>query len=63
MSTSSQIQSVRATEQRYPVDLIRNGRTYRHGYRIESDAIRTLREYRKKVRIDRSKAPLLVAGM
>lgn len=48
MSSSNQIQSVRATEQRYPVDLLRNGRTYRRGYKIQSESIRKLRELRRE---------------
>lgn len=40
MSTSSEIQSVRQTEQRYPCDLIRHGKTYRYGYRRETPAMR-----------------------
>jgi hypothetical protein len=47
MSTSRQIQSIRAIEQRCPADLLRNGRIFRRGCRVQSAAVRRLREMRK----------------
>ena len=47
VSTSSQIQAIRASEQRYPTDLIRHGKQYRRGRKVRSESVRRLREMRK----------------
>jgi hypothetical protein len=47
MSTSAQIQAVRKVEQRFPPDVVNNGRQYAMGYKVNSETIRKLRDIRR----------------
>jgi hypothetical protein len=48
VSSSQEIQSIRATEQRYPADLVHNGRSYKLGYKVQSESIRKLRAVKRE---------------
>ena len=52
MSSPTQIQSVRTSEQRYPSDLVHNGHQYIHGHLRDSPEVRkAIRRIRSERRI------------